>query len=124
VTDSDTRPAIIKFVERVSRAVGKPTDAGTLERAPVPRPPRRPEWHTTAPAEHHPPAVESQDRTRIQIAARYALSTYPGPVGDLIHRELQAFLEFGYRFGDGTGLAARLVEHVMATAQPNASPSR
>jgi hypothetical protein len=53
VTDSDTRPAIIKFVERVNRAVGKPTDSGTPE----------PEWHTTVPVEHHLPAVDSQDRS-------------------------------------------------------------
>ena len=37
MTDSDTRPAIIEFVERVNRGVGKLTGAGTLERAPVPR---------------------------------------------------------------------------------------
>jgi hypothetical protein len=45
---------------------------------------------------------------------------YPGPVGDLIHREIQAFLDFGHRF-DGSGLIARLVNHVMTTdsqAQP------
>lgn len=99
MTDFDTRPAIIKFVETVNRALG-----GTLD----------PGWHTTVPIEHRAPAVNSVDRTRMQLAARCALSTYPGPVGELIHRELHAFLEFGYRFDHGTGLAARLVEHVMA----------
>ncbi|WP_299735001.1 hypothetical protein [Pseudonocardia sp. 73-21] len=31
MTDSDTRPTIIKFVEAVNRAVCKPMDLGTLE---------------------------------------------------------------------------------------------
>lgn len=106
VTDPDTRPAIIKFVERVNRAVGKPSGSWEPE----------PASHTMAPIEHHLPVLESRDRSRMEIAARRALSTYPGPVGDLIHRELQAFLEFGYRFDDGTGLVTRLVDHLMATA--------
>ena len=81
-----------------------------------------PEWRTTAPVLHPLPAVGDQDRVRMEIAARYALDSHPGPVGELIHRELQAFLEFGYRFDDGTGLVARLVEYMMPTAPQDASP--
>ena len=68
MTDFDNRPAIIRFVEKVNRAVGKPMDSGTPE-------PRR---HITVHVEHHPQAVDSQDRPRMEIAARYALGTYPG----------------------------------------------
>lgn len=49
----------------------------------------------------------------MSAAAEHALTAYPGPVGELIHREVQAFLDFGYRFG-GSGLAERLVDHVLA----------
>jgi len=41
------------------------------------------------------------------------LSLYPGPVGQLVHREIQAYLEFGHRLGQ-TGLITRLAEDVLA----------
>jgi hypothetical protein len=53
------------------------------------------------------------DRTWLARAANRALWTYPGPVGELIQREIEAFLSFGYRFGDGQSLM-RLAEVVMA----------
>jgi len=35
---------------------------------------------------------------------------------------LQASIDFGYRFDDGTGLVAQLVEYMMSTAPQDASP--
>ncbi|MDT7639041.1 MAG: hypothetical protein QOC83_3329, partial [Pseudonocardiales bacterium] len=37
--------------------------------------------------------------------------THPGSVGELIHREIHAFLDFGYRF-DGGALIMRLAQEV------------
>lgn len=38
---------------------------------------------------------------------------YPGPVGELVYRELTAYAEFGYRF-DCDGLIPRLAAAVLA----------
>jgi hypothetical protein len=50
-------------------------------------------------------------------AAWQAQRRYPGPVGELIERELRAVAEFGHRFERGA-LSERLVEHVLAQAEP------
>ena len=63
--------------------------------------------------EHGPTAPTLSDRDRLNEAARRALSLYPGPVGQLVHREIQAYLEFGHRLGQ-TGLITRLAEDVLA----------
>jgi hypothetical protein len=39
---------------------------------------------------------------------------YPGPVGELVSRELLTWEEFGYRLGGGQ-LIMRLVDHVLTT---------
>jgi hypothetical protein len=51
------------------------------------------------------------ERRRLAIAAHRALSTHPGSVGELVHREIHAFLDFGYRF-DGGALIMRLAQEV------------
>jgi hypothetical protein len=53
-------------------------------------------------------------------AARRALVAYPGPVGELVSRELTAYLSFGHRF-DGGSLIAGLVDQVLGTA-PHGRP--
>lgn len=53
-------------------------------------------------------------RARIRAASFRATRVYPGPVGDLICRELLAFEEFGYRLG-AQGPTMKLVEHIEAT---------
>jgi hypothetical protein len=45
------------------------------------------------------------------------LSTHPGAVGELVQREIEAFLNFGYLFG-GRVLIMRLVREVSVTAIP------
>ena len=42
--------------------------------------------------------LELHERSRIRAAARHARRVYPGEVGELIHRELIAYAEFGIRF--------------------------
>jgi len=39
---------------------------------------------------------------------------YPGPVGEVLSRELLTWEEFGYRLG-GSQLVMRLVDHVLKT---------
>lgn len=48
-----------------------------------------------------------------RAAAGHARRVFPGPVGELIHRELCAYAEFGYRF-DSDGLIPRLAAAVLA----------
>ena len=62
---------------------------------------------------HCPTAPTLSDRGRLNEAARRALSLYPGPVGQLVHREIQAYLEFGHQFGQ-PNLITRLAEDVLA----------
>ena len=42
---------------------------------------------------------------------------HPGPVGELVSRELLAWEDFGYRF-HGAGLVAALVDHIMKAETP------
>lgn len=58
---------------------------------------------------------------RFYLAAYRALRTYPGPAGELIHRELLAAAEFGHRIGAGgptphAALLHRLADEVLAAA--------
>jgi hypothetical protein len=39
---------------------------------------------------------------------------YPGPVGQLVHREIHAFLDFGHRFAQ-TNLITRLAEDILTS---------
>jgi hypothetical protein len=55
--------------------------------------------------------LEYGDKGRIRAAAVRATQLYPGPVGELIARELGAWEAFGYRL-DQSGLIARLVDHI------------
>ena len=52
------------------------------------------------------------DHDRLHEAARRALDRYPGPVGQLLQREIQAYLEFGHRFAKAS-LITRLVEDLL-----------
>ena len=64
-----------------------------------------------APAAPHPAGAE-QIRTLLR-AASTARRRYPGPVGELLHRELMAWHSFGSRFGQD-GLILRLVDELGA----------
>lgn len=59
-----------------------------------------------------PAAMDHHERMRVRAAAFHAPRRYPGPVGELLARELMSWEEFGYRLS-ADGLIARLVDHLM-----------
>lgn len=64
-----------------------------------------------------PNAIERMDhheKMRLRAAAFRATRLYPGPVGELLQRELLTWEEFGYRLG-GTMLVMRLVDVILKT---------
>lgn len=63
-----------------------------------------------------PTAMTHEERARIRLAAFKVIKLYPGPVGELLSRELLTWEEFGYRLGNGR-LIQRLVEHVFELMQ-------
>jgi hypothetical protein len=44
------------------------------------------------------PRVWHLDQTLYEAAAEDALRRYPGPVGELLHREITAYARFGHQF--------------------------
>ena len=60
---------------------------------------------TPVPMDHH-------EKMRLRAAAFRVTRLYPGPVGELLSRELLTWEEFGYRLGGGQ-LVMRLVDHVL-----------
>ena len=56
----------------------------------------------------------SHERSRVRAAAHQARRAYPGPLGELVHRELSAYAEFGFRF-TADALIPRLVTEILAT---------
>ena len=51
---------------------------------------------------------------QLRAAAFRVTRLYPGPVGELVSRELLTWEEFGYQLG-GHRLIMRLVDHVLTT---------
>jgi hypothetical protein len=58
--------------------------------------------------------LDHHQRMQLRTAAFRATRVYPGPVGELLCRELLDWEEFGYRFGGGA-LITRLVDHLSST---------
>jgi hypothetical protein len=54
------------------------------------------------------------EKMRLRAAAFRVTRLYPGPVGELLTREILTWEEFGYRLG-GQRLIMRLVDHVLTT---------
>lgn len=46
-----------------------------------------------------PVPINHREKTRLRAAAFRATRLYPGPIGELLSRELLSWEEFGYRFG-------------------------
>jgi hypothetical protein len=67
-----------------------------------------------------PAPMEAHERARLEAAAEHATRVYPGPVGELLARELRAHVEFGYRFGRG-GLITRVACRLLATPATHGS---
>jgi hypothetical protein len=53
------------------------------------------------------------DTRRFRAAAVHARRISPGPLGELVYRELDAYAEFGHRLGDD-GLIPRLAAAVLS----------
>lgn len=65
------------------------------------------------------PELAAHDKLRARTAAHHARTRYPGPVGDLLAREISAYVDFGYRT-DEASVVPRLVDDLMRP-QPAAS---
>lgn len=63
------------------------------------------------------PRMDNHERMRIRAAAFRSTRLYPGPVGEMLSRELLTWEEFGYRLG-GSGLVLRLVDHILNAPLP------
>ncbi len=63
--------------------------------------------------------MDHHERMRLRAAAFRATRVYPGPVGELLSRELLSWEEFGYRLGS-RGLVMGIVDEVMKA--PVATP--
>ena len=59
-----------------------------------------------------PEPMDHHEKMRLRAAAFRATRLYPGPVGELVSRELLTWEEFGYRLG-GEQFVMRLVDHVL-----------
>jgi hypothetical protein len=69
---------------------------------------------TPAPIRGDAEQFPTHERSRVRAAAHHARRLHPGPLGELVHRELSAYAEFGYRFS-ADALIPRLVAEILAT---------
>jgi hypothetical protein len=61
------------------------------------------------------PRVWHLDQSHYDAAAEDALRRYPGPVGELLHREITAYARFGHQFAtDGDALIPHLTTHLLS----------
>ena len=72
----------------------------------------------TATPLRRPSRMTSAQQTHYAAAAEFARRRYPGALGELIHRELVAYAEFGHRFATDA-LIHRLVRQVLAPPGPS-----
>jgi hypothetical protein len=71
----------------------------------------------TGPLHGSAPASAMHERSRARAAALHARRLYPGGLGELAHRELLAYADFGYRFA-ADSLIPRLVAEILAKTVP------
>jgi hypothetical protein len=67
---------------------------------------------------NEPPRMPPDEQSRYGVAAECALRSYPGPVGELIHRELIAYARFGRRFAKDA-LIPRLMTQMLTPPCPH-----
>lgn len=75
-------------------------------------------FYLTGPQPSEPPArMDPHEKIALRNAAFRAKKAYPGPVGAFLNRELLAIEELGFRFAQGSEIAA-LVRQVMTVPLP------
>lgn len=96
---SDTRPAIIKAVERWHHQLGP-------RPFPDPDTPAAHDPETPSPDRHDPTAhrtgtehISIATKRRLLAAAEQARSRYPGSIGELLSQELHSWMVFGHHLG-------------------------
>jgi hypothetical protein len=57
------------------------------------------------------------EKNRMRAAAQRATRLYPGPVGEVLAKEIMTWENFGYRLG-GTKLVMRLCDEVLRSPLP------
>lgn len=92
----------VDSVTRISAGIPTPVPVYPGPTVTPPGPP----W----PMDHH-------EKMRMRAAAHRATRLYPGPVGELLSREIASWEEFGFRLG-GRHLVMRLVDHLMTAPTP------
>lgn len=50
---------------------------------------------------------------RLNRAAQYAQTVYPGPVGEYLALEIDTWISFGWRIASSTGRMQKLVNHLI-----------
>jgi hypothetical protein len=81
------------------------------------------DFHTLPPTVCEDLAALESERSRYLAAACRASEVYPGALGELVHRELVAFAEFGYRMA-GHGSVQRLAAEVLDEVQDVVTSAR
>lgn len=66
-----------------------------------------------------PVALDHYEKMQIRQAAFKATRIFPGPIGEVLSREILTWEEFGYRFGSGS-LMRRLIAEILKA--PESSP--
>lgn len=60
-----------------------------------------------------PAAMDHHEKARVRQAAFWAKRVYPGPVGEMVSRELLSWEDFGHRLG-GHSLVMQVVADVLS----------
>lgn len=70
-----------------------------------------------------PDPMDHHEKMRLRTAAFQATRRYPGPVGELLSKEIMSWEEMGYRFGGGS-LIRRLVDDILKPVPTTASETQ
>ncbi|MDT7615944.1 MAG: hypothetical protein QOF00_3391 [Pseudonocardiales bacterium] len=66
---------------------------------------------------------EAHEQSRVRAAAHHARRVFPGVVGELAHRELTAYADFGFRWASDA-LIPRLAAEILTTPPPVTAEDR
>lgn len=69
-----------------------------------------------------PRLMEQHSKIRLRAAAMKVRKLLPGPLGELVARELMIWEEFGYRLGSGS-VVLGAIDQIMKTPLPEESPN-